>query len=112
MPSDEMLRICISMYLGARDNSQQLRGDIETLVRSFCTDLVKHWKKTNAELREQLDLLGHSVRSLEERHNQTVTELAAQAGEMDKLRTAIQAKSGPLKLAQTRLNMRTQKIKR
>ena len=97
---------------GARDNSQQLRGDIETLVRSFCADLVKNWKKTNSDLREQLDLLGHSVNSIEERQNQTVTEMGAQAREIEKLRTAIQAKSGPLKLAQTRLNMRTQKIKR
>ena len=100
------------IFLGARDNSQQLRGDIETLVRSLCTDLVKHWKKTNCELREQLDLLSHSACSLQERHHQTLQEMAAQAQEIEKLRTAIQAKSGPLKLSQTRLNMRTQKIKR
>ena len=82
------------------------------MVRSLCTDLVKHWKKTNSELREQLDLLQHSVHSMEERHRQTLKEMAAQAQEIEKLRAAIQAKSGPLKLAQTRLNMRTQKIKR
>ena len=89
-----------------------MRGDIETLVRSFCTDLVKQWKKTNCDLREQLDLLNHSVVSLDKRLTQTRTEMAAQAEEIEKLRTAIQAKAGPLKLAQTRLNMRTQKIKR
>ena len=89
-----------------------MRGDIETLVRSFCTDLVKHWKKTNCDLREQLDLLNHSLVSLDKRLTQTQTEMSAQSGEMEKLRNAIQAKAGPLKLAQTRLNMRTQKIKR
>ena len=39
-------------------------------------------------------------------------EMAAQAGEMERLREAISSKAGPLKLAQTRLNMRTQKIRR
>ena len=82
------------------------------MVRSFCTDLVKHWKKTNSDLREQLDLLNHSVVSLDKRLTQTQTEMGAQAEEIEKLRNAIQAKAGPLKLAQTRLNMRTQKIKR
>ena len=38
--------------------------------------------------------------------------MGAQAGEMERLREAISSKAGPLKLAQTRLNMRTQKIRR
>ena len=38
---------------GVRDISQQLRSDIELLVRTAATDLVKGWKKTNADLREQ-----------------------------------------------------------
>ena len=48
----------------------------------------------------------------QERLDQTVREMAAQAGEMDRLKEAISSKAGPLKLAQTRLNMRTQKIRR
>ena len=39
-------------------------------------------------------------------------EMAAQAEEMERLKEAISSKAGPLKLAQTRLNMRTQKIRR
>ena len=38
--------------------------------------------------------------------------MAAQAEEMERLKEAISSKAGPLKLAQTRLNMRTQKIRR
>ena len=38
--------------------------------------------------------------------------MGAQAGEMERLREAITSKAAPLKLAQTRLNMRTQKIRR
>ena len=73
---------------------------------------MKHWKKTNSDLREQQDLLHHSLTSLQERLNKTVMEMTAQAKEMDKLKEAIQSKAGPLKLAQTRLNMRTQKVRR
>ena len=54
----------------------------------------------------------HSLTSLQERLTNTVTEMRAQAQEMEKLKEAIQSKAGPLKLAQTRLNMRTQKIRR
>ena len=54
----------------------------------------------------------HSLTSLQERLSNTVTEMRAQAQEMEKLKEAIQSKAGPLKLAQTRLNMRTQKIRR
>ena len=86
----------------------------EILIENFKfpTWQVKQWKKTNCDLREQLDLLNHSVVSLDKRLTQTRTEMTAQAEEIEKLRAAIQAKAGPLKLAQTRLNMRTQKIKR
>ena len=38
--------------------------------------------------------------------------MAAQAAEMERLKEAVSSKAGPLKLAQTRLNMRTQKIRR
>ena len=38
----------ITASRAARDVSQTLRSDIETLVRTACTDLVKHWKRTNA----------------------------------------------------------------
>ena len=46
---------------------------------------------------------------LEERLDTTLAELSAQAMELDELKTAIQGKSVPLKVAQTRLNMRTQR---
>ena len=98
--------------IAARDNSQQLRSDIETLIRTACTDLAKHWKRTNADLRDQQDILRHSLTSLQDRLASTTQEIAAQSQEMDKLKESIQSKAGPLKLAQTRLNMRTQKIRR
>merc|ERR1719270_1950313 len=102
----------IASSRASRDNSQQLRSDIETLIRTACTDLSKHWKRTNADLRDQQDILRHSLASLQDRLASTVQEIAAQSQEMDKLKETIQSKAGPLKLAQTRLNMRTQKIRR
>ena len=57
-------------------------------------------------------MLRHSLTSLQDRLANTMTEMGAQAEEIDKLKEAIQSKSGPLKLAQTRLNMRTQQIRR
>ena len=38
--------------------------------------------------------------------------MAALAREMDRMKEAVHKKAAPLKLAQTRLNMRTQKIRR
>ena len=45
--------------------SGQLRSDLELLVRTACTDLIRRWKRTNADLREQQDLLRHSLASLQ-----------------------------------------------
>ncbi len=37
-----------------REWSQQLRSDVETLVRSAFTDLTNYWKRTNASLRDHV----------------------------------------------------------
>jgi hypothetical protein len=39
-----------------REWSQQLRSDVETLVRSAFTDLTNYWKRTNASLRDHVSL--------------------------------------------------------
>ena len=92
--------------------SIELRSDIEKLIRTACTDLIKHWKRTNTDLRDQQNLLKDSMTNMQERLSKTVQEIEEQAKEIEKLKEAIQSKAGPLKLAQTRLNMRTQKIRR
>ena len=58
----------IKSFKDLRDLSQQLRSDLELLVRTACTDLIKRWKRTNADLREQQDLLRHSLASLQVHH--------------------------------------------
>jgi hypothetical protein len=39
-----------------REWSQQLRSDVETLVRSALTDLTNYWKKTNAALKDHVSV--------------------------------------------------------
>jgi hypothetical protein len=49
---------------------------------------------------------------MQERLDTTIAEVNAQGCEIDRLKGAIQGKSAPLKVAQTRLNMRTQRTRR
>ena len=49
---------------------------------------------------------------MQERLDITMAEIDAQEYEIDRLKVAIQGKSAPLKVAQTRLNMRTQRTRR
>jgi hypothetical protein len=49
---------------------------------------------------------------MQERLDTTIAEVNAQGCEIDRLKDAIQGKSAPLKVAQTRLNMRTQRTRR
>ena len=49
---------------------------------------------------------------MQERLDTTMAEVNAQGSEIDRLKGAIQGKSAPLKVAQTRLNMRTQRTRR
>ena len=41
-------------FAETREWSQQLRADVETLVRTACTDLTRHWKKTNTEFKDHV----------------------------------------------------------
>ncbi|XP_023335756.1 tektin-3 [Eurytemora carolleeae] len=92
-----------------REWSQQLRSDIETLVRSACTDLINHWKKTNSAFKDNIENLKHSIQKIVERLDAIVLEIQEQGREIDQLKSALSSKGAPLKLAQTRLNMRTQR---
>ena len=66
-----------------------------------------------------MEALRHALGKLAERLETTVMEIneqvllprvtGSQGKEIDKMRVAIAGKAGPLKLAQTRLNMRTQR---
>ena len=67
-----------------------------------------------------MEALRHALGKLAERLETTVMEINEQVllptrvtmfqgKEIDKMRVAIAGKAGPLKLAQTRLNMRTQR---
>ena len=70
--------------------------------------------------RDHVEALRHALGKLAERLETTVMEINEQVllptrvtmfqgKEIDKMRVAIAGKAGPLKLAQTRLNMRTQR---
>ena len=102
---------------------------METLVRTACTDLTRQWKRTNTQLKDhvrnvmnvnengrstflQTENLRHTLTKMQERLDTTRAEVNAQGSEIDRLKGAIQGKSAPLKVAQTRLNMRTQRTRR
>ena len=59
-----------------------------------------------------METVRHTLTKMQERLDTTVAEANAQGCEIDRLKVAIQGKSAPLKVAQTRLNMRTQRIRR
>ena len=44
------------LIVEVREWSSTLRSDIETLVRSACTDLTNHWKKTNSALKDNVNI--------------------------------------------------------
>lgn len=102
----------IDLSRKTREWSQQLRSDVESLVRSALTDLTNYWKKTNAALRDHVENLKHSIQKVEERLTATLQELDEQGRNIEQLRAALAAKGPPLKLAQTRLAMRTQRLPR
>ena len=42
------------MITETREWSQQLRADVETLIRTACTDLTRQWKATNTEFKDHV----------------------------------------------------------
>jgi len=109
---EEATKSKISASMETREWSQQLRADVETLVRTACTDLTRQWKRTNTEFKDHTENLRHTLTKMQERLDTTVAEINEQGSEMDRLKVAIGGKSAPLKVAQTRLNMRTQRTRR
>ena len=75
----------------------------------MCTELYNQWRDTNKSMGHNVQQLKFSLKQHENRLENTDREIKEQEKETNKLKTAIQAKGAPLKLAQTRLNMRTQR---
>jgi len=92
---------------GARSQSQRLRGTVDGLVTSCANDMWSHWNQSNRNFQQRITETTDTHNKLQSHLSKTMQEIYDQEKHMDGLRQSIRAKGNPLKVAQTRLEMRT-----
>ena len=91
----------------ARKSSNALKGSVEGLMNSACTELSTAWSISNRSFKERI-METEETAGLINKHLENITqEIAALDDHIKLLKKALNDKQPPLKVAETRLAMRT-----
>ena len=91
----------------ARKASGSLKGSVEGLLSTACTELLTSWAMTNRSFKERI-LETEETAGLASKHLENLSsEIALMDDHIKLLKKGLQDKQPPLKVAETRLAMRT-----
>ena len=91
----------------ARKSSESLKGSVEGLLSTACTELLTSWSMTNRSFKERI-LETEETAGLLSKHLENITsEIGLMDDHIKMLKKGLQDKQPPLKVAETRLAMRT-----
>ncbi|XP_023346922.1 tektin-3 [Eurytemora carolleeae] len=91
----------------SRALSAQVRLDIENLLNAACSEMVSHWNITNQAFKQRIQECQETHKQLQTKLNLVNKEIIDLDTHVNKIKTAIRAKGGPLKVSQTRLEKRS-----
>ena len=89
-----------------RAKSVQLRSNTDTLINSVATTVWDNWSNSNNALNKRASEMCEAKNNMQFQLHKTQQEIFDIERNIDLLRKAIQDKSNPLKVAQTRLEAR------
>lgn len=89
-----------------RAQSSQLRSSAEALISSVNSAVWNHWNDTNNSLNKRASEMCEAKNAMQLHLHKTQQEIFDIERNIDMLRKAIQDKSNPLKVAQTRFEAR------
>ena len=92
---------------GARSQSQRLRSKVDDLLNTEHNSLQQTWGDTNTSLQQRIAETTSAHTNLRSHLSRTMQEIFDQEKHMDQLQASIRNMGPPLKVAQTRLAMRT-----
>lgn len=91
----------------ARMKTAQVRSDVDTLINSIATSVWDHWSNTNNSLNRRAAEMSEAKSKVQQHLHKVQQEIFDLEKHMQLIRKAIEDKSNPLKVAQTRLEART-----
>ncbi|KAJ8369273.1 hypothetical protein SKAU_G00093010 [Synaphobranchus kaupii] len=92
-----------------RNNSVSLRALMERVLEQTAADMCSQHQAAATALQLRIQETKDAKEQLEDHLHKVLAEIANQERSLESLCVAIQAKQGPLKVAQTRLAMRSQR---
>ena len=90
----------------ARTASSDLRGNVEGLLSSACTELMTAWSVSNRSFKERVMETEETQGLLSTNLDATTQEIADLDDHIKMLKKALEDKRAPLKVAETRLSLR------
>ena len=91
----------------ARTGSAELRGNVDGLLTSACTELMTAWSVSNRSFKERVMETEEAQGLLNTHLESTTQEIADLDEHISMLKKALEDKRPPLKVAETRLALRT-----
>ena len=91
----------------ARTSSSELRGNVDGLLSSACTELMTAWSVSNRSFKERVMETEETQGLLGKNLEATTQEIADLDDHIRMLKKALDEKRPPLKVAETRLALRT-----
>ena len=91
----------------ARKASNALKGSVEGLMNSACTELSTAWSISNRSFKERIMETEETVNLLNKHLENITQEIAMLDDHIKMLKKALSDKQPPLKVAETRLSLRT-----
>lgn len=92
-----------------RQNSAQLRSQIDNYLQAVANDLEKQTRDTNQAYEDRIAEVRQAKERLEEHLNKVLGQIREMEDNQRRLEKAISEKENPLKLAETRLDYRTER---
>ena len=92
---------------GARSRSQRLRSTVDDLLNTEYNNLHQNWTDTNKAFQQRIASTQSAHTSLKSHLSRTMQEIYDQEKHINHLQSAIRGMGPPLKVAQTRLALRT-----
>ena len=92
---------------GARAQSQRLRSTVDDLLNTEHNSIQQNWTDTNRALQQRIAETISAHTNLKSHLSRTMQEIFDQEKHMDHLSASIRSMGPPLKVAQTRLALRT-----